>query len=209
MIKLKSLFRRGQGPSGSKQSGQLTSASSDDRLTKSSSVSSVDNIGVKQKKLTTKNQIFQTGSRDKLDQQQQNNFQRDKRPFRSGGDKLNRESAKNAAAAAQAAASLNKQIVEQSQQYSISSNNIANIQNDIGGGGITGSSAPQSIAFSQTNTNPGLSCELTNINFAGPKEVSFYFFFFFRQFIFISKKLHYNFHSFIYFIDIEFICCID
>lgn len=175
MIKLKSLFRRGQGPSGSKQSGQLSAANSDDRLKKSSSVSSVDAIGVVSTKKSstqssTKTQLF-SGSRDKLN----DNYQPRTPPRgnHSGKERnLNKPSGGGKTA---------KQIVEahalqqqQQHQQNISGNNNTTgmLSNDAALVGI-----PGFIVDTTSDRNSALlSNDFTNINFAGPIEVSFVLF---------------------------------
>ncbi|XP_058821269.1 cytospin-A-like isoform X7 [Topomyia yanbarensis] len=72
MIKLKSLFRRGQGPSGSKHSSQSTNniaTTNGASIKGASSVSSLDRVGVAPApKPSTKHNRLLHGSKDKLDQ---------------------------------------------------------------------------------------------------------------------------------------------
>lgn len=180
MIKLKSLFRRGQGPSGSKQSGQLSAATSDDRLKKSSSVSSVDAIGVvstkKSSTQSSKTQLF-SGSRDKLN----DNYQ-PRTPPRGNHSSKERNLNKPSSGSGKTA----KQIVEahalqqqqqQNQQYQLSipgNNNTTGMQSSD----ATLVGIPVFIGDTTSDRNSGLiSNDFTNINFAGPIEVSFVFLF--------------------------------
>lgn len=87
MIKLKSLFRRGQGPSGSKHSSQSTNniaSTNGGSIKGASSVSSLDCVGIAAvpPKSTAKHNRALHGSKDKLDQYGSNS-----QPFQAKGSR--------------------------------------------------------------------------------------------------------------------------
>lgn len=151
MNKIKSLFRRGPGPSGSKNSvaaapsGYLpASAQQQQQIKTAASVSSLDNVGLRPKKPSKSH-----GSRDKLndrtiDKEKGSTERLDTK------DKLDKQKYKE----------LKQMPVIQQQQHHAANNNLLN-QRDI-------------VNYT---IDQGLSRDLTEINFDGPREVSFFFLF--------------------------------
>lgn len=168
MIKLKSLFRRGQGPSGSKHSNNSSSSNAlipssvNQHLKGSSSVSSLDNIDQQQTKsikngakdrfdLKIKGSRDKLGSRDNLDIKEHKTVSATQRHRSSGGSGggggnnggLNIETQRP------------QPMPRIQQQHVVGNNNLID-QHDV----------------TTYAVGDSLAKELTDINFDGPREVS-------------------------------------
>lgn len=156
MNKIKSLFRRGPGPSGSKNSvaaaptGYLPASvqqqqqlQQQQQIKTAASVSSLDNVGLRPKKPSKSH-----GSRDKLNDR---TIDKEKGSTErlDAKDKLDKQKYKE----------LKQMPVIQQQQHHAANNNLLN-QRDI-------------VNYT---IEQGLSRDLTEINFDGPREVSFFLF---------------------------------
>lgn len=156
MNKIKSLFRRGPGPSGSKNSvaaaptGYLPASvqqqqqlQQQQQIKTAASVSSLDNVGLRPKKPSKSH-----GSRDKLNDRTIDKEKGSTERLDSK-DKLDKQKYKE----------LKQMPVIQQQQHHAANNNLLN-QRDI-------------VNYT---IEQGLSRDLTEINFDGPREVSYFFF---------------------------------
>lgn len=155
MNKIKSLFRRGPGPSGSKNSvaaapGYLPASQQQQQqlqqqqIKTAASVSSLDNVGLRPKKPSKSH-----GSRDKLNDRT-NDKEKGSTERLDSKEKLDKQKYKE----------LKQMPVIQQQQHHAANNNLLN-QRDI-------------VNYT---IEQGLSRDLTEINFDGPREVSVVAFF--------------------------------
>lgn len=174
MIKLKSLFRRGPGPSGSKNSASGSTGSSGSQLKGAASVSSLDTtietpIAKPGKQHHgSKDRLFK-GSRDKLAVSRESLDVKELKHQRQLQQQLQQQ---QQAAAFQQQQQLQQQLQQQQQQLrqmpliqqQHGGNNNLIDQRDVGGYSV----------------DP-LTKELTEINFDGPREVSSIYIFFFNR----------------------------
>lgn len=158
MIKLKSLFRRGQGPSGSKHSangGNAAAPSTQNQLKGSSSVSSLDNID--QIKTTKSSSKSHHGSKDRLIDHKIKGGSRDK-----------------------LAASRESLDIKESKRHRTTDqqrhNQMPLIQQHVGNNNLIDQ---RDVTNYSVDT---LTKELTDISFDGPREVSEFIFLFFTYF---------------------------
>lgn len=182
MIKLKSLFRRGQGPSGSKHTSQSTNniaTTNGGAIKGASSVSSLDCVGVAAApKTSTKHNRVLHGSKDKLDQYSSNSHQRHSR------EKLNdiKHFGKEKSGVRAIGKSSNQMpiIQPQSAQHQLEHFQVANLSAPLvqqlqRAGSRSELEQRDDDAYSSATEEIIVSKEFTAISFGGPMEVSIFF----------------------------------
>lgn len=187
MIKLKSLFRRGQGPSGSKHSSQSTNniaTTNGGAIKGASSVSSLDCVGVAAApKSTTKHNRVLHGSKDKLDQYGSNSHQHHPKGSREKLTDLKHFGKEKSGVRAISKSSNQMPIIQpqpaqhQLEHFQVAHPSVPLVQQLQRAGSRSELDQRDDDAYSSATEEIVISKELTAITFGGPMEVSKFIFF--------------------------------